>query len=490
MSPPRRVILQKGTTSPCHLVAYAHIDPSAIKAHVAETTPACAVVEFWGEGTSTYKQVLPTFGGSWARYVESVERAIGKTLDKTCLTSWSAGSQLPKDVCFAGGERLPDAIVMMDGLYGSKPAGSKPGDGKVVMDPELTALADYAVKAARGGCVFVLFHSKIPTPYASSKECAEAIRAYVESALGQTMTPDATLTAADLDNHQFYAALVLGDFHLVEFPGMDAKEHVTEAHLYDEAWHRWVPWLIETPVPETIDTSKTVGELALELSLAEEAARVGETPPGSNKVKAEYWAGCTRLVNGKETLLKINIGPWCAASFQWASYEAARLLGYMAADVEDWTRGPVPHGRRISVIEVQHDMTQRGLFHSKADVLAGAYDPQPGNAVFLNRPGSTGSDFGHLCRFKCRLDAETFATVGGNEAGNGSDRDDAGDRWRVTVRRYDDPRLRGFGAFPDAQAAPALTEVERKELSAAVFTELDTAMRDWLDRPRPELEEP
>lgn len=494
MSPPRRVILQPGNTDPTKLFVYAHIDPSAIKAHVAETTGACAVVEFWGEGTGIYKSVLPAFGGSWATYVASVEKAIGKAIDMSCLTTWSAGSQLAKDVCAAGGGLLPQAIVMMDGLYGNKPAGSKQGDGQVVFDKTLQALADYALASARGQRVFVLFHSKIPTPYGSSKECSEAIQKYVETEMGTPMLPDDSLTPADLDNHKFDSALVLGNFHLLEFPGVDAKEHVTEAHLYDEAWKRWVPFvgLNVPPIdpPPTPEVAGDVADLALQISLEEEAAHVGETPPGSNQVKLAYWAGCSRLVNGKEQLLKVTVGPWCAAAFQWASYEAASRLGLTLPDVDDWTKGPVPHGRRISVAEVQHDMTQRGLFRSKVEVLAGKYDPKPGDAVFLDRATATaGASFGHICRFVKRLDDQHFLTVGGNEAGNGSDRDDAADRWRQTPRRYDETRLRGFGAFPRPDVTQ-LTDFERAAVAADVAVSIDQQMRAWLDRKRPELGEP
>lgn len=485
MGIPRRTVLQSGVGDPCDLFVYAHIDPSIIKAKVAETTTDMAVVEFWGLGTSAYKPVVPAYGGNWRSYVKGLEQKLSKSIGKSCLTTWSAGSQVAKDVCASNGP-WPDAIVMLDGLYGAKPAGSKPGDGKVVMDDALKAVANYALRAARGECVMVLFHSAIYTTYASSKECCDAVKAYVEKEMGRAMEPDAELHPEDLDNHGFTEAYKLGNLHFVAFKGVDAKEHITEGHLYDEVWKLWIPW-VRSDDPLPVIEGEDLPTLALQLSLAEEAARVGETPPGSNKVKAEYWAGCTRLIGGNEVLLKMSVGPWCACAFQWATYEAARQLGLMREHPNlSWLDGPIPHGRRVSVSEIQHDMTQRGLFKSKASVLAKEYDPRPGDAVFMDRAGAVShSDFGHICRFVRRINASTFETVGGNEAPGANNTSDAGDRWRRTVRRYDDPRLRGFGAFPrEAVTGTPLTAADVEELDALVYAGLDKMIRAYLDRPQ------
>ncbi len=325
----KRTVVQPGEGPTSDLVVYCHIAPALIGPRVREVTKDAVVTELWGAGTSAYKALLPAYGGTWGSYRAGVSAKLGKPLGRSCLTTWSAGSQVAKDVCAAGG-LLPDALVMLDGLYAGKPAGAKPGDGKVAADPGLLALCAYALRAARGECVMVVLHSEISTPYASSAECARFLRAYVEAELGVAMTPDATLTAEDLDRHAFSEALVLGDLHVVAFPGVGAAEHVREAHLYDECWRRWVPWLgpttEEVPLPagEPREELPTLGALALRISLAEEAAGVGESPPGSNRVKAAYWAGCSRVVAGAERPLKMLVGPWCAASFQWATYEAAR----------------------------------------------------------------------------------------------------------------------------------------------------------------------
>jgi hypothetical protein len=502
----RRTVVQPGEGAAPDLFVYCHIQPDAVAKAARSATRDAVVVELFGYGTSTYKQLLPAYGGSWASYVRGVEAKLSRPLRHTCLTTWSAGSQVAKDVCRAmaeagelGGEgryagRL-SALVLLDGLYAEKPRGARQGDGKVAADAGLRALGLYALAAARGECVMVVFHSAIPTPYASSAETARWLREYVEAELGVAMVPDRTLSPADLDGHQFREALALGDLHLVSFPGATGSEHVREAHLFDEVWRRWVPWATdasaaEERVPSTLPAT-TLGELALRLSLAEEEAGVGEEPPGTNRVKLAYWAGCTRYDPKRgEFLLKLTEGPWCATSFQWATYEAARKLGLLTGldPADGWRSGPVPHGRRVSVAELQADMTARGLYRAASLVRSGAWRPAPGDAVFLDRPGGAGGGWGHVTRFARDLgDGKRYEAVGGNEGPDGSaDRDDRGDRWRRRVRRYDDPLLRGFGSFDLAGAR----EAPPRALHAGVAEALETSRLEWLGRERPELAPP
>ncbi len=152
-----------------------------------------------------------------------------------------------KDVC--SGADWPDAIVSLDGLYGEKPAGARPGDGRVVWDAGLEGVTRCAVAAARGERIFVLLHSSIQTPFASSREVAEELRRRVELEVGASMHDDATLGPEDLDGHAFERALELGDLHIISFPGDDRREHVVQAHLYDEVWRRWIPWTQDDEAP-------------------------------------------------------------------------------------------------------------------------------------------------------------------------------------------------------------------------------------------------
>jgi hypothetical protein len=246
----RQTILQVGTGN--DLFAYFHIGATYIKDEAKTATSDTVVVELWGNGTNAYRPVIPGYGG-WKAYVDGVAKRVGKPkFEHVCLTTWSAGSQIIKTVCRGAPNEQPDAIVSCDGLYGNKPPGSKPGDGNVAFDAEIEAVARYALAAAKGEKIFVLLHSMIATPYGSSSEVAMRIRRYVEEQMGREMEPD-SLTPAELGSHQFTEALVLGSFHLIEFPGRDGAEHVREAHLFDEVWRRWIPWA-NNDHPKVADT--------------------------------------------------------------------------------------------------------------------------------------------------------------------------------------------------------------------------------------------
>jgi peptidoglycan hydrolase-like protein with peptidoglycan-binding domain len=238
----RSKLVQKGTGN--DLFVYMHIEPESpeVAVQAARATRDTVFVDFWGNGTSAYKTVIPYYGG-WRKLVASIAARAGRaSFDHVCLTTWSAGSHIIKAVCRGADYTWPDAIVSLDGLYGTKPPGARAGDGNVIFDVELQAVADYALAAARGDRIMVILHSSISTPYGSSGECANLIRAYVERSLGREMELDQSLAPADLDRHEFAEALVLGNLHIVEFAGRDAAEHIREAHLFDEVWRKWIPW--------------------------------------------------------------------------------------------------------------------------------------------------------------------------------------------------------------------------------------------------------
>lgn len=260
------VIVQKGSGK--DLFAYFHIEPSYIRDQAKAATTDTVVAELWGLGTSSYKTALASYGG-WKKYVAMIAKEAGTpAFQRTCLTTWSAGSQMIKSVCRAAEADQPDAIVSLDGIYGTKPPGSRAGDGAILWDPEFEGIGRYALRAARGECIFVLLHSQIATPYGSSGEAADAIRAFVEREMGEEMHWDACLSPDDLDKHQFREAYVLGNFHLVAFPGIDAKEHVREAHLFDEVWKKFIPWATDD---RATDPAPPMGE-------SEEDATESEPP--------------------------------------------------------------------------------------------------------------------------------------------------------------------------------------------------------------------
>jgi hypothetical protein len=215
-----------------------HLEVARVKAQLAGQTRDAVVVERWGEGTHAYKPVVEGYGG-FARWVADIAAACEKeAFGRVCLTTWSAGSQVAKEVC--KGDDWPDALVMLDGLYGDKPDGAAAGDGQVVMDEGLEAIARYAVSAANGERTLAIVHSRIPTPYGSSFECAQAVRCCVERQLGEPLAPDPSASRAALGS--FTGAWSAGGFHLVEFPGTTGAEHTREGALFRACWRLWLAW--------------------------------------------------------------------------------------------------------------------------------------------------------------------------------------------------------------------------------------------------------
>jgi hypothetical protein len=234
----RRTIVQKGEEG-ADLFLYCHIDPAKVAARAKGLARGAMVVERWGEGTRAYRPLLEVYGG-FAAWVASVAVECEKdSFGHIALTTFSAGSQVAKEVC--KGDAWPDAIVMLDGLYGDKPPGSRPGDGKVVLDEGLSAIATYATAAARGERIMVILHSAIPTPYASSSECAAAVQQKVEEALGGApLSPDPTASPEALG--AFTEAVSAGGLHIVGFPGTSGAEHTREGELYEACFRLWLPW--------------------------------------------------------------------------------------------------------------------------------------------------------------------------------------------------------------------------------------------------------
>jgi hypothetical protein len=236
----RQRVVQPGDPG-ADLFLWVHMDAEVIRERVAAITSDAVATELWGEGTDAYRALLPSYQGldGWVRGLAI--RAGRSGFRRTCLTTWSAGSQVIKDVC--QGASWPDAIVSLDGLYGQKPPGARPGDGQVLWDEGLDGVTRYALAAARGERILVLLHSSIETPYASSREVAEEIRRRVEGALGVCMGAIGDLAPGHLGGHEFEAARSLGQLYIVSFAGKDEAEHLAQAQLYDEAWLRWIPWV-------------------------------------------------------------------------------------------------------------------------------------------------------------------------------------------------------------------------------------------------------
>lgn len=268
-------ILQHGACG-SDLIVYAHIDGSILAPKVPTVTSDAFVTLFAGLGTSAYRTALSN--GGWSRLLSELSEELGFKPRRTALITWSAGSEVAMAACAS--KDVPDVIIMLDGLYAGKPKGSVIGDGQVTNNPGLDAVTACVTAAARrektvrmmnGESVeterrFVIFHSRIATTYASSKECAEYVQARVEEALGEKMKPATDVDATLLDGHFFAEALALGNLRIIEFAGANAGEHIREAHLWDEAAKLWIPWLQDAPICAGPKTSWDV-PLVLELDV-------------------------------------------------------------------------------------------------------------------------------------------------------------------------------------------------------------------------------
>lgn len=268
----KRIIVQPGETTPCDLFLYAHVGADFIREEASHATRDAVVAEFWGQGTVAYKALMPAYGG-FKGWVAGLETKLSKKFRRVCLTTWSAGSQVAEDVC--KGNDWPDALVMLDGLYAPKPEGSKPGDGKVVFDDGLKAVANFALAAARGERICVILHSNIQTPYASSGECAKAILTFVEGQLGEPLE-DVKETIGPKDKlGPMVSAKCLRNLTIIEYGGANGAEHVREAHLFDEVWKRFIPWASD----ESVDTAERViatlpADIRIGVIVKEDAAKI------------------------------------------------------------------------------------------------------------------------------------------------------------------------------------------------------------------------
>lgn len=166
---------------------------------------------------------------------------------------------------------------------------------------------------------------------------------------------------------------------------------------------------------------------ALAYALREWCDGVREEPDGSNtgpRIR-EYLNPCQRRADGR--YLGLTSGAWCAAAASWCAFRAIRS----PADV-------APHGYRASGIELQRDLESGdypGRWLPIEAVRAGLEHPRPGDLVILSRAGTWTR---HVCRLVA-WQGDVIWTIGGNE----------GNQWRLTPRRIGDPKLLGFGAYPD-----------------------------------------
>ena len=299
------------------------------------------------------------------------------------LISYSAGFGLARELLRDERDREAlDAFVALDSVHGPRAATG------LASEPFTT----YAERAAAGDCLFALAHTDVPVgPYLSTTAMAEF------------------LTGKVPEGGHWYAKS-----YDTAPPDKAQREHGNALVLWGASFaaDALVPYLGSlAPAPAPVAPGP-LGERLLAWYLAEQAAGVCESPPGSNSGKriAEYHSLAIR--NGKR--IGLSKGPWCASM---ASF------GLVQVGAPDWF---VP---RCSGYELEQD--------AKA---AGYFAPQPagvGDLCILGRGGEAWQR--HVC---CVVDMPDdggqFSTVGGNE----------GDRVRITDRCITDAAVKGFVVLP------------------------------------------
>lgn len=437
-------VVQRGLGPTTDLFAWVMGD---IDEELRAGAPADTILKLYnGAGTSSY-EVMPALAS-----LEAVVPGPHKTLT---LMGWSAGGrgvQRMLDEALYRGGRVPDAVLVADGLYAPLVAGK--ADKR-----SLRSIIDYATRAALGKAVCVLWHSAIPTPYASSRQCVDAVLEEVERNVGAKLEQ---WSHPKLDGRFVKEALRRQGLHVIRYAGNGKAEHVAEARMVDEVMRALIPWATDgntagtiPPPPDTMpawrDPCRTLGERCVAWSEAQLAAGLGEEPRGSNT--GTYVIGllapCVRdQPDGTRAELKLRKAYWCAAA-ACAAEEASRLPGDAPS---------TPY--RCSGIELERDFTAAGLFHTAAELRAGAYIPRVGDIVLLRRGTE---DWGrHVCRVQGLLvGIRGVKTIGGNEA----------DAWGHAEHLFADADFVGIGELPQGQhatcGAPGTTEEPKRLLGTA-----------------------
>jgi hypothetical protein len=387
----------------------------ALQAELCRGAPGACIVYFYnGAGTSKY-ETPPTIEAVAGRYPAPG----GVPYERVTLAGWSAGGravQRQLDAALYRGGRVPDAVLVADGLYA-------PLAGNHVQMSGLRSIIDFAARAAtEPGRVCVLWHSAIPTPgYASSSRCVAAVRAEVEKNLGAALQP---FSPPPLDGHPIEAAVRLGGFVVLSYAGADGPEHVREGRLIEKVLQAFVPWYADalTNVPQADappapapDAPGSASALALALVKATRKDLGVHEEGGGN---------CGPRVN--EYLHNVGLNPgneWCAAAVTTWLREAAQKLG---------VEPTVPGGAAAKAFISQFQNVNRWIPRAKlADRAA------PGMIVVFDRTADPNDWRGHIGVVES-VDSNGLHTIEGN----------SGPRCDAVVRkthRFDESRLRGAG---------------------------------------------
>ena len=179
------------------------------------------------------------------------------------------------------------------------------------------------------------------------------------------------------------------------------------------------------------DPNRSLGERCIAFAENEMKNGVAEDAPNSftSPRLREYFAICTRVVNGKETNLNFKAGNWCAAGASFSLHESL-----LPGDLK-------PHGYRLGVVEVVDDMQRRGYWREVSQARKGSYKLKIGDIIIFDRskPGDPSTSWWrHIGRVYDFDNKGNFTCLSGNNGG----------RWRLSKHNLSQATLLGFGEYP------------------------------------------
>jgi hypothetical protein len=179
------------------------------------------------------------------------------------------------------------------------------------------------------------------------------------------------------------------------------------------------------------DSHLSLGERCIALAEHELNNGVKEDKIGSYTSARirEYFAICTRLINGKEVNINFVAGNWCAAGASYCLHESL-LPGETP-----------PHKYRLGVVEIVSDLQHNNLYRTISQVRNGSYQIKKGDVVIFDRsvPGNPSTAWWrHIGRVYSVGDSGTFKCISGNSGGC----------WKITDHKLSQSTLLGFGEYP------------------------------------------
>lgn len=317
----------------------------------------------------------------------------------------------------------PSVIVVADGTHGSWPL--------TRADTEVWSV--WWARAVAGECAFLASHSgltyveKLPSPYASTWTVLQRVSGWKLPLPRGTDTVRQQGSAivwsngdADKNAHVRQATEVLptmleqaAAWLAARAGGVEARAHGTQ------------------PAP-----SQTLGERCVAWSLAHEGLR--ENANGDHPLIAKWRDLCVRGYGSEARLLRLPPTNWCSI-FACAALRECALAGEK-----------LPHGFRAGVVEIVEDASGAhdefcGIWRP-VSMMSSGWRPAVGDlAIFdRSREGEPSTAWWRHVSRVVECDALAFRTIGGNENRT----------VRITMHKFDEPRLLGFVEYPRANPQP------------------------------------